>query len=69
MKAIAFGYSWLGLLNVCLLQWLFVRLEGEVNSSGVVLAFNVIGPIVPLTGWTFGYVPQHFGRLRVWARS
>jgi hypothetical protein len=48
------GWSWLGVLNFLLLQWLFVRLEGIVEDGDMRLHF--IGPIVPLTGWWSNYV-------------
>jgi len=52
--------SWLGLLNFFVLQWLLFRLQETVDvDDGKHLSWDVIGPIVPLTGWWSSYV-------RVW---
>lgn len=45
------GFSWVGWLNILLLQWFFVRLQVSVDDDGTVLAYHIIGWILPLTGW------------------
>lgn len=45
-----FSFTWVGWLNVILLQWLFVRLA--YNDKGRWFLF--LG-IVPLTGWSNDY--------------
>jgi len=32
-RALIFGYSWVGILNQLLLQWLFVRLQVEMENA------------------------------------
>ena len=54
-KPILLGYSWLGILNMSLLQWFFIRLQATADN-GQIVKFNVIGPIVPLTGWWSRYI-------------
>jgi hypothetical protein len=54
-QPILFGYSWLGILNMAILQWLFIRLQATVEN-GQIVKFKVIGPVVPLTGWWSPYV-------------
>jgi hypothetical protein len=56
-KPIMLGYSWIGLLNLVLLQWLFVRVQATVDTtSGEITKFKIIGPIVPMTGWWSKYI-------------
>ena len=43
--------SWLGALNFLVLQWLFIRLQETVDDNGAHEKWNVIGFIVPVTGW------------------
>lgn len=51
--------SKLGALNFLVLQWLFIRLQETVDvvdGREVHLAWNIIGPIVPLSGWWNRYI-------------
>ena len=71
-RALIFGYSWVGILNQLLLQWLFVRLQVEVEnvSDRTILGVAIIYPIWPLTGWWNDYA--YAGRqkvLMVWPRT
>ncbi len=50
------GCSLLGVLNIILLQWFFVRLEGVLYHDGRKTTYQIIGPIVPLTGWWSKYI-------------
>ena len=60
------GYSWIGILNMLFLQWFFIRLELNVNN-GIVTQFNIIFPIIPLTGLlAVGYIPERFLRIKIW---
>jgi hypothetical protein len=54
-KPILFGYSWLGIINMVIIQWLFIRLQATCDK-GQIVRFDFIGPIVPLTGWWGPYV-------------
>jgi len=50
------GYSWIGWLNIILLQWLFIRLQVNIdNDTNEIVKFRIIGPIFPLTGWNSPY--------------
>lgn len=51
--------------NFFFLQWFFVRLELEVETDGSLAGINLIGPIIPLTGWWGGYIPQCFKRWKL----
>jgi|WetSurMetagenome_2_1015567.scaffolds.fasta_scaffold1166172_1 hypothetical protein len=54
---IILGYSWIGLLNMILLQWSFWRLQLTIDKkTGIVTGIRMIGPIMPLTGWWSKYV-------------
>ena len=56
-QPIAWGYSWLGLLNMILLQWTLWRLQLTIDKqTGVVSRWAMVGPILPLSGWWSGYV-------------
>jgi hypothetical protein len=55
-KPILFGYSWIGILNILLLQWFFVRLQATADKDMNITKFEIIGPIVPMTGWWSKYV-------------
>ena len=50
--------TWLGYLNFGVLQWLFIRLERTVdcNDHSKHIAWGIIGPIIPLTGWWNRYI-------------
>ena len=63
------GLSRWGWANMLFFQLFFIRLEREVEGDGSLAALNVIGPIVPFTGWWSEYVPSNFKRLKIWSRS
>ena len=48
--------SWFGYLNFFVLQFAGVRLQRTVDKHGQHIAWNLIGPIVPMTGWWQDYV-------------
>ena len=51
------------------LQWIFIRLERTINiNSHATESLSIIGPILPLTGWWQGYLPQKFYRLCIWSK-
>jgi hypothetical protein len=47
----------LGILNFGLLQWFFIRLSKAVilRSSGRIVSWAILCPVVPLTGWWSPY--------------
>lgn len=46
------GYTWVGWLNILVLQWLFVRLAREIDiETGATESYAWIKGVVPLTGW------------------
>lgn len=52
-----FGYTWLGWLNILLLQWFFVRLQATMDEHTLVIEkLEFIGPVVPCTGWFSNYI-------------
>jgi hypothetical protein len=56
-KPIFLGYSWVGWLNLLLLQWLFIRLQVSVDTdTGEIVRYQVIGFFLPMTGWWSNYV-------------
>jgi hypothetical protein len=57
------GYTWVGWLNILLLQWFGFRVF-YVLEGGRATAYGLTGPTLPLTGWWGRYLPQP--RLRVW---
>lgn len=67
-----FGWSWLGILNFFVLQWLFFRLEGitlplEFDKNRKVIFRMKLGLlfiVLPLTGWWSDYIFP-FGERRV----
>ena len=49
--------SRLGLLNFFVLQWVCIRLQQTVDEhDGSHERWDIIGPIVPLTGWWQRYI-------------
>lgn len=52
------GFSWVGWLNFLVLQWLCVRLQGEVDLDDGATKWAFIGPVLPLTGWWSRYWPK-----------
>lgn len=60
LKEIAFGYTWVGLLNQVLLQWFFIRLQVTVKDKNdmTINGWGVIGFMLPLTGW-WAWAPKY----------
>ena len=49
--------TWVGWLNIIVLQWLFVRLFYATNDQDEVVNYGFIFPVLPLTGWWSDYIP------------
>ncbi len=60
--------SWLGLLNIILLQWFFIRLEAEVDNAQDrnILSLNILAFVVPVTGWRTTGQYIFVGPMRRW---
>jgi hypothetical protein len=60
--------TWVGWLNTLLFQWFFFRLAYEEGDNQEKLAFLILFPVVPTTGWGWScnYVPAHPGQFRPW---
>lgn len=58
-------YSWLGIVNICLLQWFCIRLQAALNfpTCEKITRFQITGPVLPLTGWNTPY--QWLGTRRI----
>jgi hypothetical protein len=51
------GYTWVGWLNIILLQWFFIRLaELQYTETGQHISWHIAYGIVPLTGWCGNHV-------------
>jgi hypothetical protein len=51
------GYSWVGWLNMLVLQWWLICLQVALCAkTGKSVRWKLIGPLVPLTGWWSPYV-------------
>lgn len=49
--------SWLAAFNFVLLQWVGFRLARMCEEDGRQVAWALLGPVLPLTGWFgLGYV-------------
>lgn len=46
--------TWLGWLNIIVLQWFFIRLARNFRDDELT-GFSVIGLILPMTGWGLPY--------------
>jgi hypothetical protein len=55
-----FGSSWIGWLNIIVMQWLFVRLFYIQEDNGQISGYGILFPIFPLTGWWNGYFPKKY---------
>jgi len=56
-KPVFLGYSWIGWLNLLILQWMFVRLEATIDTdSREIIHYHLIGFILPATGWMSDYI-------------
>lgn len=62
------GVSWVGVLNMLLLQWFGLRLwmRAETESKQVI-EVALLWPVVPLTGWADEYRPSKPKRIRIWS--
>ena len=70
MKYKKYGrYSLIGWLNRLICQWLLFRLQAVVSlDDDLILGYEVIFPILPLTGWKSGYIPQRYLTIPVWVK-
>jgi hypothetical protein len=50
------GFTWVGWLNRLVFQWLWFRLQGNVEDNGDT-KWALILPVAPLTGWGKRYWP------------
>jgi hypothetical protein len=48
--------TWLGWLNILIIQWFFIRLARVLDDNGNTIKFKIIGIIVPVTGWFSDYI-------------
>lgn len=54
-----FGYTWVGLLNLLVLQWFFIRLAYTIDTkTGAIVSWDILKWVAPLSGWNsdFKYV-------------
>lgn len=56
-----YGWSWLGVVNFLLFQWLFVRLQGSFENNSDNMKLSWLVGVVPLTGWWSRYRWVHRG--------
>lgn len=65
--------SWLGILNIIIIQWFCMRVEAEVDdlTNRNITKFNLIGFIVPVTGWRntgeYVFIWKEW-RINLWSR-
>lgn len=67
-KNMKYRKGYLGRLNRWFVQWFFLRVEAEIDTPSLeITKINVIGFIVPRTGWTteYKYVWKEF-RKTIW---
>lgn len=50
-----FGRTWLGWLNIIILQWLFIRLARVVDKDGNTESYCILKYVWPTTGWKNDY--------------
>lgn len=51
------GFTWVGWLNIVVLQWFCVRLGYALDKeTGSFVRWTWVGPVLPLTGWWSDYV-------------
>lgn len=56
----------LGLLNLLVLQWFFVRVACK-SQDGKVESYGIVGPVLPLTGWgSVDFIPSRPDYLEIW---
>lgn len=51
-----FGKTWIGWLNIFLIQWFFVRVSYGLNDKGRLKGIRLLGFVVPCTGWRSNYI-------------
>lgn len=47
------GLSWMGWLNVFIIQWFFIRLARYYTDDTEEQGYMIVKWIVPMTGWSF----------------
>lgn len=61
-------FSILALLNMVLLQWLFLRLNvARRTETEQVCGVGVLFPVLPLTGWSSRFIPKKPLQIWFWA--
>ena len=58
----------LWVINFFIFQWLFIRVCKFVNSDGVVFGFGILFPVIPMTGFWFGYIPKKYKSYKLFAK-
>lgn len=54
------GKTWVGWLNIAILQWIGVRLGGAFEADGETFAHWIaMWPVLPLSGWWGCFIPRH----------
>lgn len=53
-----FNKTWVGWLNIFILQWFFIRLQGSIEDKNMT-KWQLILPVLPLTGWFSDYKPNN----------
>jgi hypothetical protein len=48
--------TWVSFVNYYILQWLFIRLTRQVDTTGKTVKWGLQGWVVPLTGWGSPFV-------------
>jgi hypothetical protein len=52
------GFTWVGWLNILLVQWFCARLQGCIDDEDGKTTWFIITPVAPLTGWKTNYWPK-----------
>ena len=55
MRKVILGHTWLGWLNLLILQWFFLRLAEGRDGDGNHYNWKLFFGIVPATGWNKPY--------------
>lgn len=58
------GLSWIGWLNVLIIQWFFIRICYVLGDDGKPKSIGFLGMVIPLTGWY-----SDFAYVNLWQRS
>lgn len=51
-----FGHTWLGWLNLIILQWFFIRLAEELDLQNMHRKWTILRWVIPTTGWKSDYI-------------